>query len=173
MFKKGHKINEGHSHPNSGRKPKRATDIRNQLNSHPERAHQLLEMIYQEAIEKHNIPAAQYYIDQVIGKAKQSVDANVKALVAVMSPDEYALRQLERKQLKQIESSLINNYLPAILNTVKDTDNTPLLDNPENLYKDSNIKTGDSCVEALTSDEQEQTELTEPSDSTEQITEDE
>ena len=148
MFKKGHKINEGHSHPNSGRKPKRATDIRNQLNSHPERAHQLLEMIYQEAIEKHNIPAAQYYIDQVIGKAKQSVDANVKALVAVMSPDEYALRQLERKQLKQIESSLINNYLPTIL---RDDDTaTP------DIYNG----TDGSCVEALTSDGQEQTEIT-------------
>jgi hypothetical protein len=160
-FQKGNKINQGRSNANAGRKPQRATDIRNQLNSHPERAHQLLEMIYQEAITKHNIPAAQYYIDQVIGKAKQSVDANVKALVAVMSPDEYALRQLERKQLKQIESSLINDYLPTILRDDKTA--TP------DIYNG----TDGSCVDALTSDGQEQTELTEPSDSTEQITEDE
>lgn len=109
-FQKGHTINKGKNN-RGGRKPKRAEDIRHELNCHPERVKELLEMVYQQAIKEKSISAATYYIDQVIGKAKQSVDANVKALVATITPDEYALRQLERKELKVIEAELVNNYL--------------------------------------------------------------
>ena len=92
MFKQGHTINQGRP-SKGGRKPKRSTDIRKQLELHPKRVWDCLDIVYQEATTNHSIDAAKYYVDQVIGRARQSID-NRTSITLLPTPDDYALARV-------------------------------------------------------------------------------
>lgn len=92
MFKQGHTINQGRP-SKGGRKPKRSTDIRKQLELHPDRVWECLDIVYQEATTNHSIDAAKYYVDQVIGRARQSID-NRTSITLLPTPDDYALARV-------------------------------------------------------------------------------
>ena len=92
MFKQGHTINQGR-HSKGGRKPKRSTDIRVQLEKYPNRVWDCLDIVYREATTNHSIDAAKYYVDQVIGRARQSID-NRTSITLLPTPDDYALARV-------------------------------------------------------------------------------
>jgi len=116
MFKQGHTINKGRP-SKGGRKPKRSTDIRLQLEKHPDRVWECLDIVYQEATTNHSIDAAKYYVDQVIGRARQSID-NRTSITLLPTPDDYALARVtlleQGTMLEQLGDGLDGSYLRGL-----------------------------------------------------------
>lgn len=86
MFQKGHQTRKGQKNPNAGRKPKLSTDIRAELQGKPERVRDLLIKLY-EAGMNGNTDAAKFYIEMVLGKARQPIDQTVKGII--LTPNDY------------------------------------------------------------------------------------
>ena len=72
-FKKGNKLAKGGKRKGSGPKPSNTTIIRNFLQEHPDCEAEMLEVLYNKAIEGH-VDSADKVLDRIKGKARQQID---------------------------------------------------------------------------------------------------